>query len=72
MSEESGHYIHGTDPDEQRWLSLLNGLLNDAFLAAVDDLGARKVADDLVALTELHAGGESQFTDDRTVVVIRR
>jgi serine phosphatase RsbU (regulator of sigma subunit) len=42
------------------------------FLAAVGNLPAQELADDLVALTVLHTGGESQFTDDRTVVVVRR
>jgi serine phosphatase RsbU (regulator of sigma subunit)/SAM-dependent methyltransferase len=42
------------------------------FLAAVRELPAQEIANDLVALTVLHTGGESQFTDDRTVVAVRR
>ncbi len=42
------------------------------FLATVGELPAQEVADDLIALTVLHAGLESEFADDRTAVVIRR
>ncbi len=42
------------------------------FLAAVGALPAQEIADDLIALTVLHAGLESDFADDRTVVVLRR
>ena len=32
MSEARSHYVHGTDPEEQRRLSQLNELLNDGSL----------------------------------------
>lgn len=35
MSERSSHYIHGTDPEEQRRLSLLNERLNEASLREI-------------------------------------
>ena len=29
MSDTASHYVHGTDPEEQRRLSMMNDLLND-------------------------------------------
>jgi ubiquinone/menaquinone biosynthesis C-methylase UbiE len=38
-------YIHGTAPEEQRRLSLLNGLLNDAALQRLELAGGEKILD---------------------------
>ncbi len=39
------HYIHGTEPDEQRRLSRLNELLNDACLAELRLQGGENILD---------------------------
>ncbi len=42
------------------------------FLATVAALPAQEISDHLIALTVLHAGLDSEFADDRTVVAVRR
>lgn len=43
--EERSRYIHGTDPDEQRRLSILNDLLNGACLREIALRGGERVLD---------------------------
>lgn len=47
--EESGrqesHYLHGTHPEEQRRLSLLNDLLNERALRELGPLGGERMLD---------------------------
>lgn len=45
MTPEDGHYIHGTHPDEQRRLSLLNDLLNENSLGALSLSAGERVID---------------------------
>jgi len=45
MSESGGEYIHGTDPDEQRRLSLLNELMNETSLRRLSLTGGERVLD---------------------------
>jgi ubiquinone/menaquinone biosynthesis C-methylase UbiE len=45
MSSSGGEYIHGTDPEEQRRLSLLNDLLNGASLETMNLSGGERVLD---------------------------
>ncbi len=45
MSPISSQYIHGTDPEEQRRLSRLNELLNEACLRELDLRGGEKILD---------------------------
>lgn len=41
----SGSYLHGTDPDEQRRLTILNGVLNDASLSRAALQGGERILD---------------------------
>jgi SAM-dependent methyltransferase len=45
MSPEAASYIHGSAPDEQRRLSLLNDILNDACLRELNLLGGERILD---------------------------
>jgi len=45
MSETSSHYIHGTAPDEQQRLSLLNQILNDGSLRELVLHGGERILD---------------------------
>lgn len=45
MSPTPSQYIHGTDPEEQRRLSRLNELLNEACLRELDLRGGEKILD---------------------------
>ncbi|UCG50665.1 MAG: methyltransferase domain-containing protein [Candidatus Latescibacterota bacterium] len=45
MKTDGGEYIHGSDSREQKRLSLLNDLLNDASLEAMDLKGGEKILD---------------------------
>jgi ubiquinone/menaquinone biosynthesis C-methylase UbiE len=45
MDRSDSHYVHGTDPDEQRRLSLLNTLLNGASIAALALAGGETILD---------------------------
>jgi serine phosphatase RsbU (regulator of sigma subunit)/SAM-dependent methyltransferase len=42
---KAGHYIHGSDPEEQRRLALLNDLLNERSLSALRLEGGEQVID---------------------------
>lgn len=53
---ERGKYIHGTDPDEQRRLSLLNDLLNERSLKALRLQGGERVLDVGSGLGQLSRG----------------
>ncbi len=45
MKSHGGEYIHGTEPEEQRRLSLLNDLLNEGSLGALRPAGGEKILD---------------------------
>lgn len=45
MPESSSHYLHGTDPEEQRRLARLNELLNGACLRELGLRGGQRVLD---------------------------
>jgi len=45
MTEKPSHYIHGTDPDEQRRLSLLNDILNQGSLRELAVQGGESILD---------------------------
>ena len=47
MADDSpgGRYLHGSEPEEQRRLSLLNDLLNEGSLRALDLRGDEKILD---------------------------
>jgi ubiquinone/menaquinone biosynthesis C-methylase UbiE len=45
MTEPRSHYVHGTDPDEQRRLSQLNELLNDGSLRELGLSGGEAILD---------------------------
>ena len=42
---DAGHYIHGSEPEEQRRLALLNDLLNERSLSALQLQGGEQVID---------------------------
>lgn len=55
----SSQYLHGTDPDEQRRLSLLNDILNEGSLRELNLLGGESILDvgcGLAQLTRAMAG----------------
>jgi len=45
MAEPHSHYVHGTDPDEQRRLSRLNDLLNRGSIRELDLKGGEAILD---------------------------
>ncbi len=45
MTDLSGHYIHGSEPEEQRRLALLNDLLNESSLQALALQGGERILD---------------------------
>ncbi len=45
MTDLSGHYIHGSEPEEQRRLTLLNDLLNESSLRALALQGGERILD---------------------------
>jgi len=45
MTSSDGYYVHGTDPEERRRLSLLNDLLNEQSLSALQLAGGERVLD---------------------------
>ena len=45
MTEARSHYVHGTDPEEQRRLSQLNELLNDGSLRELALRGGERILD---------------------------
>ncbi len=45
MTDLRGHYIHGSEPEEQRRLALLNDLLNESSLQALALQGGERILD---------------------------
>jgi ubiquinone/menaquinone biosynthesis C-methylase UbiE len=45
MSQPASHYVHGTDPDEQRRLSILNDILNAGSLRELQLRGGESILD---------------------------
>jgi len=70
--EEGGEYIHGTDSDEQQRLSLLNDLMNDTSLAAMELKGGERVLDVGSGLGQLTSQIARAIGPDGRVVGIER
>ena len=67
-----GHYLHGTEPEEQRRLSLLNDLLNEGSLRALDLSGDEKILDVGCGLGQLSRAMAGQLTRGGRVVGVER
>lgn len=71
MSESSGQYIHGSAPEEQHRLGLLNQLLNKSSLEALRLRGAERVLDLGSGLGQLSRAIARVVGKDRVVAVER-
>jgi ubiquinone/menaquinone biosynthesis C-methylase UbiE len=72
MSSSGGEYIHGTDPDERRRLSLLNNLMNEASLKAMRLEGGERILDVGSGLGQLSGAMARIVGEDGLVVGIER
>ncbi len=69
---EDGHYLHGSEPEEQLRLSMLNDLLNEGSLRALDLRGDEKVLDVGSGLGQLSGAMARRLTRGGRVVGIER
>ncbi len=67
-----GHYLHGSEPREQQRLSMLNDLLNEGSLRALDLRGDEKVLDVGSGLGQLSRAMARRLTRGGRVVGIER
>lgn len=71
-TDASGNYIHGSEPEEQRRLTLLNRLLNDASLAALALGGHERVLDVGAGLGQLSRAMARSLDAGGSVVGVER
>jgi sigma-B regulation protein RsbU (phosphoserine phosphatase) len=69
---DDGHYLHGSEPEEQRRLAMLNDLLNEGSLRALDLRGDEKVLDVGSGLGQLSRAMARRLTRGGRVVGIER
>jgi ubiquinone/menaquinone biosynthesis C-methylase UbiE len=72
MPDESGKYIHGSDPSEQQRLSLLNDLMNESSLQAMRLAGGEFVLDVGCGLGQLTSHIAQTVTGNGRVIGIER